>query len=47
VALGGDGQREIVWPSVEVFAARVPRAPATSCCSAVPSHRFAGARSRS
>ena len=27
VAHGEEGQREIVWPSVEVFAARVPRAP--------------------
>ena len=24
---GEDGKREIVWPSVEVFAARIPRAP--------------------
>jgi predicted ATP-grasp superfamily ATP-dependent carboligase len=27
VTIGDDGQREIVWPAVEVFAARVPRAP--------------------
>jgi proteasome assembly chaperone (PAC2) family protein len=27
VANGEDGKREIVWPAVEVFAARVPRAP--------------------
>jgi predicted ATP-grasp superfamily ATP-dependent carboligase len=27
VTHGEEGQREIVWPSVEVFAARVPRAP--------------------
>jgi proteasome assembly chaperone (PAC2) family protein len=27
VRLDDDGQREIVWPAVEVFAARVPRAP--------------------
>ena len=27
VANDADGQREIIWPAVEVFAARVPRAP--------------------
>jgi len=27
VTIGAEGQREIVWPAVEVFAARVPRAP--------------------
>ncbi len=39
--------RELEWPSVEIYEARVRAPRATSSCSRVLSPAFAGARSRS